>query len=61
MPVNTADIIDFQAYRQSRSKPVNEAINTAVPVSFAMQPVLMWVPYWGFVPVMAMGVTGYGA
>lgn len=56
MPLQTADIIDFQAYRQSR----RQADTAAAPVSFAMQPVLMWVPFWGFVPVMAMGIPGYG-
>lgn len=60
MAVQTADVIDFQAYRQSRSKPAPDAFKAVMPVSFAMQPVLMWVPYWGFVPVVAMGVAGYG-
>ncbi len=57
MPVQTADIIDFQAYRQSRSRQTHAAVS---PTSFAMQPMLMWVPYWGFVPVMAMGMPGHG-
>ncbi|RUM08824.1 hypothetical protein [Rhizobium chutanense] len=65
MPLQTADVIDFQAYRLSRSKDASDALKAAtpvsLPVSFAMQPVLMWVPYWGFVPVMAMGIAGYGA
>ena len=39
---------------------VKDALKATAPVSFAMQPVLMWVPYWGFVPVMAMGIAGYG-
>ncbi|MBX5043798.1 hypothetical protein HJB51_24520 [Rhizobium lentis] len=60
MPVQTADVIDFQAYRQSRSRPA-DTVKAIAPVSFAMQPVLMWVPYWGFVPVMTMGIAGYGA
>ncbi|MBB6219396.1 hypothetical protein GGE66_000340 [Rhizobium leguminosarum] len=60
MPVHTADVIDFQAYRQAHSKRA-EPVKATAPVSFAMQPVLMWVPYWGFVPVMAMGIAGYGA
>ncbi|MDK4734313.1 hypothetical protein [Rhizobium sp. CNPSo 3490] len=60
MPVQTADVIDFQAYRQSRSRHA-DAAKPSAPVSFAMQPVLMWVPYWGFVPVIAMGIAGYGA
>ena len=60
MSVQMADVIDFQAYRQARSKHA-ETVRATAPVSFAMQPVLMWVPYWGFVPVMAMGIAGYGA
>jgi hypothetical protein len=60
MPLQTADVIDFQAYRQSRSKGSSDAFKATAAVSFAMQPVLMWVPYWGFVPVMAMGIAGYG-
>ena len=59
MQLQTADVIDFQAYRQSRSKHA-DVVQATAPVSFAMQPVLMWVPYWGFVPVMAMGTPGYG-
>ncbi|ATN37437.1 hypothetical protein ACO34A_27090 (plasmid) [Rhizobium sp. ACO-34A] len=61
MPVQTADIIDLQAFRQSRNKPAPGGQNAAGKASFVMQPVLMWVPFWGFVPVMAMGVAGYGA
>lgn len=61
MPAQTANIIDFQAYRQSRSKPAHSTSTSATPVSFAMRPVLMWVPYWGFFPVMAVGVAGYDA
>ncbi|EJC72256.1 hypothetical protein Rleg10DRAFT_0662 [Rhizobium leguminosarum bv. trifolii WSM2012] len=61
MPLQTADVIDFQAYRQARSKDGSDALKAAAPVSFAMQPVFMWVPYWGFVPVMATGIAGYGA
>lgn len=60
MQAQTADVIDFQAYRQSRIKPhptERAAVNTA---SFVMQPVMMFLPFWGFVPVMTMGVAGYG-
>ncbi|MBB3299962.1 hypothetical protein CO662_05345 [Rhizobium anhuiense] len=60
MPLQTADVIDFQAYRQSRCKDAADASKALAPASFAMQPVLMWVPYWGFIPVMAMGIAGYG-
>ncbi|ANM12860.1 MULTISPECIES: hypothetical protein [unclassified Rhizobium] len=60
MPMQTADVIDLQAYRQARSKHAPDAAKVAASVSFAMQPVLMWVPYWGFVPVMAMGIAGHG-
>ncbi|WP_259667480.1 hypothetical protein [Rhizobium lentis] len=40
MPVQTADVIDFQAYRQSRSRPADK-VKAIAPVSFAMQPVMM--------------------
>ncbi|PZM15502.1 hypothetical protein [Rhizobium tubonense] len=61
MPAQTADIVDFQAYRQSRSKSANVEHKAAAPVSFSMHPMLMWMPFWGFVPVLAVGVAGYGS
>ncbi len=56
MPLQTAKVIDLQAYRQSRE----QAERPSVAVSLPMQPMLMWVPYWGFVPFMAMGISGNG-
>ncbi|MFB9948464.1 hypothetical protein ACFFP0_06360 [Rhizobium puerariae] len=61
MPAQTAEIIDLQAYRQSRNKPAHDARTTETQASFVMHPVLMWVPFWGIVPVMAMGVAAHGA
>lgn len=61
MSVQTAEIIDFQAYRQARTPVNTAAAKSAVkPVPFAMQPVMMWMPFMGFVPVMMMGSVGYG-
>lgn len=60
MQAQTADIIDLQAFRQSRNKPVPHEQNAVGKASFVMHPVLMWVPFWGFVPVVAMGVAGHG-
>jgi len=54
MAAHTATVIDLQTYRQSRAKadaPVSAAVRPAV----AMQPMFVWVPYWGFMPVMMMG------
>jgi hypothetical protein len=61
MPTQTADVIDLQAYRKSRSQAHTEgAPRIAYMAPFAMQPVFMWVPLWGFMPVMTVGLTGYG-
>jgi hypothetical protein len=60
MQVQTAEVIDLQAYRQSRNR--TNPVFTEMPQTwpYAMQPVLMWVPYWGLVPMMVVGTTGYG-
>jgi hypothetical protein len=60
MPVLKADVVDLQAYRQARAKQRQSSVETTIPVSYSMQPVMMWVPFWGFVPMMMMGATGYG-
>ncbi|RWX81344.1 hypothetical protein EPK99_03265 [Neorhizobium lilium] len=54
MATDSAEIIDFQAYREARrggepSAPPQQAI-----ASFnGLQPMFMWVPVWTFFPVMA--------
>lgn len=60
MQVQTAEVIDLEAYRQSRNKVSHASAEMPQPWQYAMQPVLMWVPYWGLVPMMVVGTTGYG-
>lgn len=59
MSAHTANVIDLQAYRQSRNKLAPDIRGAAGHTSFVMQPVLMFVPFWGFVPVMAVGIAGH--
>ncbi|WP_200953551.1 hypothetical protein [Rhizobium sp. Root483D2] len=54
MAAQTATVIDLQSYRQSRAKAASLPA-VAVPHAVPMQPMLVWVPYWGFMPVMMMG------
>jgi hypothetical protein len=54
MAAQTATVIDLQSYRQSRAKAASSPV-VAVPHAVPMQPMLVWVPYWGFMPVMMMG------
>lgn len=61
MSLQTADVIDLQAYRRARAKVGMPGVEQRPPFSYAMQPVLMWMPYWGFVPMMMMGSTSHGA
>ncbi len=61
MPVQTANVVDLQAYRQARVKQNQPSVKVHQPFSYAMQPVLMWSPYWGFVPMMVMGSMSHGA
>jgi hypothetical protein len=61
MSVQTANVIDLKAYRQARTKQSEPSVATPNRYSYAMQPVMMWMPYWGFVPVMVMGSTSHGA
>ncbi|CAN7653894.1 hypothetical protein [Pararhizobium sp. LjRoot238] len=61
MAVQAANVIDLQTYRQARANQNKPRGEEAKAVSFAMQPVMMWMPYWGFVPMMVMGRASHGA
>lgn len=61
MAVQAANVIDLQSYRQARARQNKPSGEEARAVSFPVQPVMMWVPYWGFVPMMVMGSTSHGA
>lgn len=51
MAAESAKIVDLQAYRIARGKAPVPSVQAALPVN-GMQPVMMWVPVWTFVPVM---------
>lgn len=55
MAAQTATVIDLQSYRQSRAKADAAPAVSAARPTVAMQPMFVWVPYWGFMPVMMMG------
>ncbi|SCX35354.1 hypothetical protein [Agrobacterium rosae] len=61
MPVHTANVIDLTAYRQAQAKENQPSVAKFIPHSYAVQPVMMWMLYWGFVPIMMMGSTSHGA
>ena len=61
MSVQTANVIDLNAYRQARARHTQPSTAPSVQRSYSMQPMMMWMPYWGFVPVMMMGSTSHGA
>ncbi|MCX8997079.1 hypothetical protein NOF55_08165 [Rhizobiaceae bacterium BDR2-2] len=54
MAVQSAQVIDLQAYRNAK---IQHADVQATPAVY--QPVLMWMPVWAFVP-MTMGPWNYG-
>jgi hypothetical protein len=57
MSSQSANVIDFQAYRNARAKAAQpEAASPAWPA----QPYFMWVPMWTFVPMMPVGNPTYG-
>ncbi|WP_162843359.1 hypothetical protein [Pararhizobium polonicum] len=55
MAAHTATVIDLQTYRQSRAKADAAPVATLARPAVAMQPMFVWVPFWGFMPVMMMG------
>lgn len=59
MPMSAANVIDLEAYCRAR---VEQSYQASLPklVSYTMQPVMMWLPYWGYVPVMMMGAVDHG-
>lgn len=53
MVAKSAQIVDFQAYRNARLKAAPSAMDSPAAASFqALQPMMMWVPVWTFFPVM---------
>lgn len=54
MAAESAKIVDLQAYRETRRKMAEPTPPSPVAIPFnGIQPVMMWVPVWAFVPVMA--------
>lgn len=53
MAAESAKIVDFQAYRDARRKPAAPAAAAATGQAFnGLQPMMVWVPVWTFVPMM---------
>lgn len=55
MLAESAQIVDFQAYRASRRKADTNYETSNIPQipSGPFQPMVMWVPVWAYFPVMA--------
>ncbi|MGZ9718918.1 hypothetical protein [Rhizobium miluonense] len=54
-----ANVIDFQAHRDARKK--SSVVVSQARMVWPAQPFLMWVPYVGFIPVVAFGNQAYGS
>lgn len=54
MAVQSAQVIDLQAYRNARNQDA-----AVQPKSLTCQPFVMWMPVWAFVPV-PVGPWNYG-
>ena len=54
MSSQSANVIDFQAYRNARAKAAQP--QPAAP-AWPAQPFVMWVPVWTFVPMVPVGTT----
>lgn len=52
MAAESAKIVDLQAYRNARSKPVSPAHVAEMAPFSGMQPMMVWVPVWTFFPMM---------
>lgn len=61
MTMRTAEVIDLQSYRRRRAQPDRPARAEAPFPVLTLQPVLVWTPFWGFVPMMVPGVSSHGA
>lgn len=53
MAAENAKIVDFQAYRDARRKPAAPVAALPTGQAFSgLQPMMVWVPVWTFVPMM---------
>ncbi len=51
MAATSAQIVDFQAYRQARRQAATPAATAQSMAAFnAYQPMVMWVPVWAYFP-----------
>lgn len=54
MAAESAQIVDFQAYREARRSTVAPSFPAQAALQpTGMHPMVMWVPVWTFFPVMA--------